>query len=167
MWKVNSSLTPLILVNNGLPQGASVSKIENTSELNSDSIKEGYKPPYVANTDAVQFATDKPTDYVRYYYKDPATGKDNQSSTWMVRAEDVQGLSPEQVASKYSLGYIPNMKVDITVPAGQTTRASTASDIQYGNGIGGNGGGGGVQFEVLIPKGTKIPPSWFGKSGAP
>jgi len=78
----------------------------------------------------------------------------------MVRAEDVQGLSPEQVASKYSLGYIPNMKVDITVPAGQTTRASAARDIQYGNGIGGNGGGGGVQFEVLIPK-VDAPPSWF------
>ena len=37
---------------------------------------------------------------------------------------------------------------DVTVPAGNTLRASVASDVQIKQGLGGNGGGGGVQFEV-------------------
>lgn len=37
---------------------------------------------------------------------------------------------------------------DVTVPAGNTLRVSVANDVQIKQGLGGNGGGGGVQFEV-------------------
>lgn len=39
--------------------------------------------------------------------------------------------------------------VDVKVPSGQTLRASMANDVQIRQGLGGNGGGGGVQFEVM------------------
>lgn len=85
----------------------------------------------------------------------------NGAGAWMFRAEDVAGLSAEQIASKYALPQIPTMATDVTVPAGQQLRVSIANDVQIKQGIGGNGGGGGVQFEVLLPSGTQTPSSWF------
>lgn len=57
---------------------------------------------------------------------------------------------------------VPNMKTDVTVPSGQTVRASAANDVQIMQGNAGNGGGGGVQFEVLdAPKDPVEFSSWF------
>lgn len=51
--------------------------------------------------------------------------------------------------------------VELGLPAGQQLRVTVANDIQIKQGIGGNGGGGGVQFEVLnAPKGPAFE-SWF------
>lgn len=65
-----------------------------------------------------------------------------------MRADDIQGLTPEQIASKYALPQVPTHIADVTVPAGNTMRVSVANDVQIKQGLGGNGGGGGVQFEV-------------------
>lgn len=91
----------------------------------------------------------EPTHIGRMYSNGPDGSP--QVAGWMFKAEDVAGLSPEQIASKYSLPQIPNMRTDVAVPAGQQLRVSVANDIQIKQGIGGNGGGGGVQFEVLNP----------------
>ena len=81
----------------------------------------------------------------------------------MMRSEDIAGLTPEQIASKYALPQVPTHVVDVRVPPGITLRASVANDVQIKQGLGGNGGGGGVQFEVL---GSRAIPeaefnSWF------
>ena len=60
----------------------------------------------------------------------------------------IKGLSPGQIASKYALPQVPTHMADMTVPACQTMRVSVANDVQIRQGVGGNGGGGGVQFEV-------------------
>ena len=109
-------------------------------------------PPYVPNTQAVTFETTQPSAYVRVY----GDGS-SQAGSWMFKAADVEGLSAQQIASKYALPQTPSMITDVTVPAGQSLRASVANDVQVKQGIGGNGGGGGVQFEVL----GEVQNSWF------
>ena len=66
-----------------------------------------------------------------------------------MQAQDIEGLSRVQIASQYALPQVPTTLADVLVPPGQSMRASIANDIQIRQGIGGNGGGGGVQFEVL------------------
>lgn len=97
---------------------------------------------------------------MRFYVPDPITGR-GQASSWMMRESDIKGLTAEQIASKYALPQVPTMRTDVTLPPGQQLRVTVANDIQIKQGIGGNGGGGGVQFEVLIQEGIEIPPSWF------
>lgn len=51
---------------------------------------------------------------------------------------------------------------DVRVPAGNTLRVSVANDVQIQQGLGGNGGGGGVQFEVTSkPKDVAEFRGWF------
>jgi len=116
--------------------------------------KPGYLPPYIPNTETVTFTTMQADRYVRVYVSGPGSV---QTGTWLMRAADIEGLSPAQIASKYALPQIPNAVTDVTIPAGQSLRASVANDIQIRQGIGGNGGGGGVQFEVL----GRVSNSWF------
>ena len=72
----------------------------------------------------------------------------------VMRASDIAGLSAAQIKDKFALSQVPTYVTDVNIPAGQTVRASTA------NGILGNGGGG-VQFEVLVPRGETPPIGWF------
>ena len=73
-----------------------------------------------------------------------------------MRAEDVAGLSAQQIAGKFSLPQVPNMRTDVTIPAGNKMQASVANNILLGT----NGGGGGVQFQIQMPV-RDIPPNWF------
>ncbi len=79
----------------------------------------------------------------------------------MMKAREIEGLSAKQIASKYSLPQLPTMLTEVQVPSGVEMRATIANDIQIKDGVGGNGGGGGVQFEVL--GGVKGPSfeDWF------
>ena len=80
----------------------------------------------------------------------------------MLRSDDIKGLTPEQIASMYALPQVPTHMADVTVPAGQTMRVSVANDVKIRKGVGGNGGGGGVQFEVTSqPKDIAEFRSWF------
>jgi len=149
------------MVRNGLPANITVVGTESADALNAAVLagKEGYKPPYIAGSEAITFRTQTPTQFVRVYTAEQ--GGSGQVSSWMLNAADIKGLSVEQIASKYSLPQVPNMIADVNVPAGQMIRTSAASDVQIKQGVAGNGGGSGVQFEVLVPEGAKIPPTWF------
>ena len=69
-----------------------------------------------------------------------------------MRAEDIAGLTPQQIASKYSLPQVPTMVTDVTIPAGTKLKVSTANSISpnasKGSLTGDNIGGGGVQFQI-------------------
>lgn len=82
-----------------------------------------------------------------------------------MRAEDIQGLTPQQIASKFSLPEVPTMVADVNIPASVKLNVSAANNISpYGasKGVftGDNVGGGGVQFEIQIPR-DKLPSDWF------
>ena len=144
-----------------MPDGVSITKVEAADALNAQVLSEDpkFKPPYVPKTDAVTFNTTEPTPWVRVY----AQGfKSGQVDTWMMPAADIKGLSAEQIASKYSLPQVPTHITDVVVPPGIEMRATVANDIKIfaDTSVAGNGGGGGVQFEVLIPR-SKLPSDWF------
>ena len=63
----------------------------------------------------------------------------------------------EGIAQKFSLPRVPDMIVDVNIPAGQNIQASIASAIFKGA----ENGGGGVQFQIMLPKGGKLKDTWF------
>ena len=81
-------------------------------------------------------------------------------------ANEVKGLSIEQIASKYALPHLPTHMTDVLVPAGFSLRITVANDISIfqGKSLAGNGGGGGVQFEVLNPPDALDFKNWFHNS---
>ena len=77
---------------------------------------------------------------------------------------EVDGLTPEQIASKFALLQVPTHITDVTVPAGYQLKATISNDIGIFPklSIGGNGGGGGVQLEILhVPESIPDFYSWF------
>jgi len=69
-----------------------------------------------------------------------------------MRAQDIAGLTRQQIASKYSLPQLPPMISDVNLPSRTWLNASVANGVspKAAEGIftGDNVGGGGVQFQV-------------------
>jgi hypothetical protein len=155
-WTPSYMLTPLEanqLVLKNLPDGVQV-RPESAKSLNS-SLKPGYDPSYLPGTTAYTYAVPKEGEkFVRVYVDVDGNGG-NKLGSWLARAQDVAGLSPEQIKDKFALTRVPTHITDVYVPAGTEIRASVA------NGILGNRGGG-VQFEIV--KGPADPDvfiTWF------
>jgi hypothetical protein len=64
---------------------------------------------------------------------------------WGMRKRDIEGLTPEQIRDKYSLGYTPNRLVDVTYTRGMRIREGAAADVPS---LGTRGGG--LQREVMV-----------------
>lgn len=63
---------------------------------------------------------------------------------WAMRKQDIEGLTPDQIRDKYSLGYTPNRVVDVTYTPGMTIREGAAAEVES---LGTRGGG--LQREVM------------------
>lgn len=74
-----------------------------------------------------------------------------------MKASDVAGLTPEQIAAKFALPAVPTLIGNVTIPAGTKLQASVQNGIMLGN----NPGGGGVQFYIPLSR-DELPESWFG-----
>lgn len=85
-----------------------------------------------------------------------------------MQADDIVGLTPQQIASKFSLPQVPTMVTDVNIPAGTNLQVSGANAISpkanQGSYTGDNGGGGGVQFQIQVPKPEDLNPAWFSNS---
>jgi filamentous hemagglutinin len=113
----------------------------------------------------VKIETTQAEQFVRVYGGDSNLAKPSEKvGSWIMRAEDVAGLTPEQIASKFSLPQVPTKIADVTLPPGTALEASVASDISpngaKGIVTGDNGGGGGVQFQIQ-PTELGLDSSWF------
>ena len=75
----------------------------------------------------------------------------------MVTISDIAGLTPEQIAAKFSLPAVPTQIGEVNIPAGTKLQASVANGILLGS----NPGGGGVQFYIPMSK-DDLPKTWFG-----
>ncbi|QHE87462.1 hemagglutinin repeat-containing protein [Hydrogenophaga sp. BPS33] len=150
-WKSAVEITGAeadVLIGQRLPQGAKVVSVDEANAINLAVTKSnpGFVAPFVSDTRVVTLQTDQTEQFVRVYVVE--ANKSDMAGSWMMRADDIKGLTPEQIASKYALPQVPTHVADVTVPAGNTMRVSVANDVQIKQGLGGNGGGGGVQFEV-------------------
>lgn len=107
--------------------------VKNTSILNRNPT---YEPSYMPDTTTYQITLNQDTKFVRVY-----GGSSGQISGWIVRADDIAGLTPDQIKSKLSLPKTPEYICDVLVPAGTRLEVSGANGI-----LGGLGGG--VQFTI-------------------
>lgn len=106
-------------------------------EANRPHIEAGNRPPYAAGTSARDIVLDKDRVFARVH------GDGNQARSWMMRAEDIKGLTPQQIKDKFALPDLPKYVSDVHVPAGTPIRVGEVGAQQ------GWGAGGGTQYELL------------------
>ncbi len=111
---------------------------KNSSIVNRELAKQGYNKPYASNTIVTQAVLVKNTKFVRVF----TPGKTGAQGKWVMRAEDIKGLTAQQIKEKYALPFLPKNIVDVDVPEGTA--------IRFGE-VGPNFGskGGNTQFELL------------------
>jgi len=106
------------------------------------------KPPYDPSKSIVDFRADGTTQYVRVYN----TGANSsQSGHWLMKADDIQGLSPQQIKDKFDLPELPTRITDFKPPKNTRIRIGTVNSGNFGGNVGG------IYFELRI----KIPDSTF------
>jgi hypothetical protein len=155
-WKPATELTisqANKLLDQSLPSGVKIDNIGSADTVNASARLKGYDDPLIAGTNVVDVTATQSTHFVRVFSEG---SKSEQAGSWVMRADDVAGLTPSQIASKYSLPQIPDMITEVTIPAGTKMQVSVANNILKGT----NGGGGGVQFQLQIPT-RDLPPEWF------
>ena len=79
-------------------------------------------------------------------------GPDNQARSWMMRPQDVEGLSAQQIAEKFNLPEVPTRISRVDIPPGTPLRAG-----QVGRNIWGNSEGA-IQFQIMVPEADD---KWF------
>ncbi len=96
----------------------------------------GWKPPYQPGTRVTEYTTSVDEKFVRVH------GDDNKAGSWIMKKEAIQGLSPSDIAHKYSLPSVPKYVSDVNVPANTPIRTGK---------VAGNFGGaqGAKQYELL------------------
>jgi hypothetical protein len=95
-----------------------------------------YSPPYTPGTQVTEFVSDGNQTFVRVVSGDSPGGQ------WAMKASDIEGLSPQQIADKFALPEVPTGITSVTPPAG--TRIRTGEVIpNFGD------AGGGTQFQLL------------------
>ena len=76
----------------------------------------------------------------------------------MMRRIDIEGLTPEQIADKFALDYVPTRITSVTPPPGAEIRVGKANENF-------NRPGGGVQFQLL--DGLDIYEDWEWRDAKP
>lgn len=106
-----------------------------------DNVDPEYNNPYAEGKDVKHIELTENTTFVRVYAgESDGLGK---YGTWMMRPEDVKGLTPQEIKDKFSLPSEPSNIVDVEVKAGTKLRMGEAAPIEeWGN-------GGGVQFDTI------------------
>ncbi|MEW6516614.1 MAG: TadE family protein [candidate division FCPU426 bacterium] len=107
-----------------------------SDKANTVYISQGKRPPYAFNTEVKEIITGKEEKFVRVH------GPNNQASSWIMRKEDIKGLSARQIKDKYALPEIPTQISEVKVPKGTKMRTGIAGPQE------GWGKGGGVQYEL-------------------
>lgn len=125
------------------PRGAQILRTRRAEDVNA-TYPAGYQPPYKPGTQVLEFRAQADEVFVRVH------GEANQARSWMMRAEDIQGLTPEQIRSKFALPELPSFVSEVHVPAGTAVRTGVVNPI-----FGGTGNA--TQFELL----TRLPSSAF------
>lgn len=101
-----------------------------------------YNSPYLPNSDVEQIYLKKDTTFVRAF--DDKTSK--MRGNWLMKKDDIVGLSAEQIKDKFSLPCKPIYIADVTIQKGSLLRKGICNPLN------GWGNGGGIQFELLTLK---------------
>jgi filamentous hemagglutinin len=105
-------------------------------DVNAPFIAKGWNPPYSGKF-VREFTTGQETVFVRVH------GTGNKARSWMMRADEVKGLTPAQIKDKFALPDLPTHISEVHVPAGTRIRAGKVAPQE------GWGAGGSWQYELL------------------
>ncbi len=104
-------------------------------------IMQGYdKPPYKPGTRVIEFELENNHTFVRVYDDINSSMK----GQWIMKEEDILGLSPAQIRQKFALPAEPKYIVDVELDAGTNLRCGIANGVEDW-GV----QGGGVQFDLM------------------
>lgn len=113
------------------------------AEVN-ETFPSDWSPPYKPGTTVTEFTSTVDDAYVRVHREN------NMARSWMMKREAIEGLTPEQIKSKYALPELPTHVSEVYVPAGTRIRSGTANSV-----FGGTGNA--TQYELL----QRLPTSAF------
>jgi hypothetical protein len=125
--------------------GAKKIIIGRATEENALFTEKGMNPPYDESIRPRTINLNNPRTFVRVH------GEINQARSWMMRAREIEGLTPLEIQDKFALPELPRFVSEVDVPAGTSLRVSRAAPIE------GWGSGGGTQYELL----QRIPESSY------
>ncbi|WP_423832019.1 T7SS effector LXG polymorphic toxin [Streptococcus equinus] len=100
----------------------------------------GYEnSPYQPGTDVQEITLTENTIFARTYDGDTS----GQYGGWIMRYEDIRGLSPEEIRDKFALPATPKYITDVKLSAGTKLRTGVVNPLEnWGN-------GGGTQFDLM------------------
>jgi hypothetical protein len=99
------------------------------------------RPPFDPSRPIFDFETNGTTTFQRVYTE----GVTGRSGGFLLNADDIRGLTPQQIKDKFDLPHLPTHVVDVTPRAGTIIRTGTVNAGNFG------GTGGGRQFLLRTP----------------
>lgn len=103
-------------------------------------------PPYKPDTQVYEMKLTQDTAFVRVYDKKVA----KQRGGWMMKKEDIEGLTPEEMKDRFALPARPKYATDVILPKGTTIRGGIANSLaDWGN-------GGGIQYDLMGKRAGKF-----------
>ena len=106
-----------------------------------DHIDVNYQPPYKLGTTVVEIELAESTTFVRVY--DNLPDRSGMRGSWMMRAEEIKGLSPIEIQDKFALPNTPKYICDVELEAGTHMRIGIANSLPDW------GTGGGIQYDLM------------------
>ena len=99
----------------------------------------GYEPPYKPRTSVMEIQLTENATYVRVYDK----VNSRMQGGWVMKAEDVAGLTPQEIQNKFALPNTPKYICDVNLEAGTRLRTGEVNPL-FGF------DGGGQQYDLII-----------------
>lgn len=129
--------------------GYNILKSEDAAIANADWYDMGFdKPPVADNTIAYTVEAGN-YSYSRVYLE----GYNNPMSTFIVRTDELAGLSAQEIAEKLALPKVPNRIVEVKLPPSTPLEVSIAGSQPDWGTIGRD-----IQFAI---KDVELDPKWF------
>lgn len=85
----------------------------------------GYEPPYKPGTSVTEIQLTENATYVRVYDK----VNSRMQGGWVMKAEDIGGLTPQEIQNKFALPNIPKYICDVNLEAGTRLRAGEVNPL--------------------------------------
>ena len=102
-------------------------------------------PPYKLGGKVQSIELTEDTTFVRFYNsRSPQPGMSSQKGQWVMRKEDVVGLSPKEIKEKFALKDEPLYMCDVHLRKGTRMHKGIANKVD------GWGAGGGVQYDLRL-----------------
>ena len=114
-----------------------VNQYQSAESVNSWWEARGYNAPYKEKTVVQNITLTEDTKFVRVY--DGVNS--NLEGGWVMRAEDIKGLTPKEIQTKFALEYEPKFIGEVELKAGDTVRLG-----EVGPNFGFDGGG--IQIDL-------------------